>query len=111
MTLKSLYLRSECLQLAQSLSSHDLHEVTRVVLQLGICQQGVAHVLGCELAHLALCIPCHHSQHLCARIVACNEAKQMVSSQLYWDESTQRLHSLDMIKCISCMCGRQVQCC
>ena len=33
-----VYLRSEGLQLAQSFSSHDLHEVTRVVLQLGICQ-------------------------------------------------------------------------
>ncbi len=80
MTLKKLYLRSEGVQLAQSLSSHDLHEVTWVVLQLGICQQCVAHVLGCKLAHLALCIPCHHSEHICARIVACKEAKQIIKS-------------------------------
>ncbi len=46
-----IHLRSEGIQLAQSLSNHDSHEVTWLVLQLGICQQCVAHehahVLGC----------------------------------------------------------------
>lgn len=54
-----------------------------MVLQLGICQQCVAHVLGGEFAHLALCIPRHHSEHMIARIVACKQAEQMTSSQLY----------------------------